>query len=138
MAMAGIAVLALTAAACEVDTSSPLNPNPIGSLTHESFTGTLPVGGSRFYSFTVPKEGAVLFTLLSLRVANVEVADRVVLGVGGPVGTGCSLRNSVTTGSGPNPQFQAQLTPGVYCVHIGDGGTLTAPAAFAINIARPD
>lgn len=130
--------LALTTAACSGNsTTSPSPTTTIASPTvTETFAGTLPVGGSSFYSFVVSQNGTVNVTLVS--VAGTDVASTVTLGlaIGTPSGTGCSGTVTNTT-AGPDPQVTGTYIPGRYCANVSDVGNLTAPAAFTVTIAHP-
>ncbi len=118
----------------------PLGPsgNPATAVVIvESFQGVLPMGGVRFYSFTVPQDGLVSLTLLAL-TRNGEPADvKVNLGIGVPQGTGCTLIDSRTTGPGVTPQLKDFRQAAVYCARVADVEELDADVAFAVNIAYP-
>jgi hypothetical protein len=140
--MRRLVVLALAAAAfgpaCSEATVT--SPSAIGNnlpLAVEVFTGTLPVNGSRFYSFTVPKTGPVSMVLLSLSENGAASAAAVQLGLGVPRGIDCLAGEAATLGTGVVAQVSITAEPAVYCARIGDPGNLTAPAAFSINITRP-
>ena len=136
-----VAVAAALAGAACGNRIVPTGPsgNPLSaSVDVESFVGTLPVGGTRFYSFTVPQDGNVSLTLLSL-VENGEPSTNTVnIGIGVPQGTGCTLLDSRTTAAGATPQFTNFYQAAVYCARVADVGTLTAAATFALNIAYPE
>lgn len=123
--------LALAAAACAGNsTTSPSSTTTTASPTMtETFAGTLPVGGSSFYSFVVSQNGSVNVTLVSVSVG--EVASTVTLGVaiGGPSGTGCVGGGVTSTAAGTDPQVTGVYSPGRYCVNVSDVGSLAAPAA---------
>lgn len=103
------------------------------------FTGRLPVGGSRFYSFTVSEAGTASLMLASLaRDANgPALPASVALGLGVPRGIDCATTSSVTTGAALTVQISVDLQPGIYCARIADIGALTEPVAFAVRIAFP-
>ena len=131
---------ALAAAACGnriVPTGPSGNPLTV-AVEVESFIGTLPVDGIRFYSFTVPQDGNVSLTLLSLTANGEPSAGPINIGVGVPQGTGCTLLDSRTTGPGAAPQFTNFYQAAVYCARVADVGNLTATASFALNIAHPE
>lgn len=133
------AILVLALAACG-NRIEPLNPsgNPASAaVTVETFIGTLPVEGSRFYSFTVPQDGLVSLTLLELAENGAPSSALVNIGIGIPQGTGCSVVDSRTTGTDVKPQFQDFFQAAVYCARVADVGNLTSDAAFALNIAYP-
>ena len=128
---------ALLMAACADDSPVPTDPSRTVAVTHESFSGTLPLLGARFYSFTVPHVGNADVTLLSLRESGSASSATVAIGIGVPRATDCTISNTVNTAVSPSPVLAVNLDPGVYCVRIFDTGTLTAPVDFSINITRP-
>ena len=130
--------MALAGPACAEATVS--GPTAIGNnvtLTTETFSGTLPVGGSRFYSFTVPQTGLTSVTLLSLKQNGANSDAIVLLGLGAPRGTECLLIDGLQVAAGVTPQVSLTPEPGIYCTRISDAGNLTGPADFSINIVRP-
>jgi hypothetical protein len=128
-------VVALAGAAC--GGSSPTAP-PTTSGSTEHFTGLLPVQGSSFYSFTVTAAETVTISLASLTAGSVGAASPSVvrLGLGVPLGTDCSVNNSVDTAAGLTSQLTASINPDTYCVRISDIGNLTAPMNFTILIGQ--
>ena len=137
-AIATVLALALLSAACS-DTESPTAPSDTvaSPTTTETFSGTLQVGGSSFYSFLVTENGTVNVTLVS--VSGTDVPSTVTLGVaiGAPSGTGCSGGTVTSTPAGTDPQVSGTYSPGRYCVNVSDVGNLAAPAAFIVTIAHP-
>lgn len=131
---AGLAA-ALLGAGCTKDPALTV-PSTTGPVVIESFVGTLAVGGSIFYSFTVPQNGNVSLTLLSLTVAGAPSTLSINIGLGVPSGTTC-VTTTAPVVVGNTPQTTVAVTPRVYCVMVSDVGTLTDPAAFAVNISRP-
>jgi len=132
--------LALTTAGCggkSTTSSSPTAPTVASPTTTETFSGTLLVGGYRFYSFVVSQNGTVNVTLGS--VSGTDVPSTVTLGVaiGTPSGTGCTGGTVTTTAAGTDPQVTGTYSPGRYCVNVSDVGTLAAPANFVVTIAHP-
>lgn len=126
-----------TGAACETS-NPPINPTFTSAVTVESFSGSLPLLGFRFYSFTMPRAGSVSVTLLSLREGTEPSTATIGIGLGVPRGTDCALSNTVNTGVGTSPQLTvATEAGGVLCVRVYDTGTLTAPVDFSLNITRP-
>ena len=113
--------------------STPLAPP---SIT-ETWSGTLAVGGSRFYSFSVGLNGTVNVTLTSLVENGQDSTTQVGLALGYPAGTGCTANTSVTNAPGADPQITNTYLPGVYCVKIADAGNLSGPAVFNLVIAHP-
>ena len=126
--------VAWLAAACGNDDTAP-TPTPAAPTKTETFAGTLPVGGSRFFSFTVSKFGTTNVTLASLSGADATVT--VGLALGFPSGTGCSTGTGVAAAAGTTPQLTDDLNAGVYCTRIYDLGTLAGSAEFVVTIAYP-
>ena len=143
MRAAGLALAAVLSivglTGCE---EAPLAPSP-GSkappLMIETFSGSLGVGGSAFYSFNVPVEGPVSFTLLQYRsTESGQDTDKVAsIGLGVPAGTTCVVASAVTTKAGNTPQLNQTVPPSIYCMRITDPGQLEGSASFLINIAHP-
>jgi hypothetical protein len=133
-----LAVL-LLAGACD-QTEAPAAPSSPGAtqpIIVESFTGTLPVTGSRFYSFTVPVNGNVSLLLHTLTENGTASTAQVTIGLGFPRGTDCTLTDLVNAVPGGSPQLIAPVSPAVYCARISDPGNLTSTATFGLNIIRP-
>ena len=137
----GICILALSVASASCDESDPPStPSPIwtGAIVVESFTGTLPVGGTAFYSFFSPHTGVVNLTLLTLTENGQPSSNTVNIGLGAPSGTICAVgENSLTTGPGVTQHVSVAIPAGTYCARIQDVGNLTATVAFSINISHP-
>jgi hypothetical protein len=103
----------------------------------ETFTGTVPVSGSRFYAFDVSTFGTVTVTLDRIGGGTVPTSVWVGVGLGVPEGTDCSTSTSVNTQSGAGPHVNTTLSAGTYCARVYDIGNLAAPAPFAITLAHP-
>lgn len=130
--------MALSGTACAEATVA--GPTAIGNnvtLTVETFSGSLPVGGSRFYSFTVPQSGLTTVTLVSLKQDGANSNTIVLVGLGAPRGTECLLIDGRQVTADVVAQVSLTPEPGVYCARISDAGNLTGPVDFSINIVRP-
>jgi hypothetical protein len=104
----------------------------------ESFTGTLPVAGFKFYSFNIAANGTVNVTLNSVSGAGVPATVQLGLGIGQPSGLDCATTTTVTAGiTAAAPQTTGVFGPGLFCVRVFDVGNLFAPANFNITIAHP-
>jgi hypothetical protein len=104
----------------------------------ESFTGTLPVAGFKFYSFNIAVNGTVNVTLNSVSGAGVPATVQLGLGIGQPSGLDCAATTTVTAGiTAAAPQTTGTFGPGLFCVRVSDVGNLFAPANFNITIAHP-
>ena len=133
-----LALLVLAAACDQTEApAAPSNPGSTQPITVESFTGTLPLTGFRFYSFFVPASGNVQLLLHTLTEGGVASSAQVTLGLGFPRGTDCTLTDLLTVGAGGSPQLTVPVTPAIYCARISDLGNLTTTATFGINIIRP-
>ena len=105
--------------------------------TTEEFSGTLPVGGFKFYSFTTSTNGTINVTLTSVSGQFVPSTVTLGLGLGQPSGTDCTATTSVNTAAGTTAQVTGTYAPGVYCARVADVGNLFAPATFTISVAYP-
>jgi hypothetical protein len=137
-ALSAAAGLALLAAACGKDKPTSTTPTltPAAPTVSEHYVGTIGVGGSGFYSFSVSKYGTVNITLNVVSGAD-DPAVPVGLGLGSPGGFGCNATNTITTAAGSTPQLTGAYEAGVYCTRIYDVGNLTAPATLDVTIAHP-
>lgn len=128
---------------CDKDSSpSPTSPTTTATTAAEPtvsevFEGILPVGGSKFFSFTTSTYGRVDATLISVGGAFVPSTVWVGLGLGQPSGTDCATTTSMNTAAASAPQVTGTYTAGVYCVRVADIGNLFAPASFSVTIAYP-
>jgi hypothetical protein len=119
-------------------TSTPTTPTVAAPTVFESFTGTLPVGSFRFYSFNIAANGTVNVTLNSVSGAGVPTTVQLGLGIGQPSGADCAATTNVTAGTtAAAPQTTGTFGPGLFCVRVYDVGNLFAPANFNITIAHP-
>ena len=130
-------LLLLGATAC----SEPANPVTAPSVIDVStfvFTGTLVVGGEKFYSFTVSNAGTIQAMLASLTAGNTAVPTaRVQFALGVPAGSGCRPLTAITTAPALVPKLSSNLAEGIYCVSVTDTGTLTRDMNFAIRVMHP-
>src|SRR5213079_171300 len=91
-----LSVLSLCAACSHNSTTEPSldsttsTPATVAAPTvTESFTGTLPVGGFKFYTFNIAANGTVNVTLNSVTGTGVPATVQVGLGIGQPSGIDC-------------------------------------------------
>jgi len=137
-----VLLVPLLCAACGSDT--PASPTSSTSTTtsvapatiSENYSSTLPIAGSRFYSFPVVQNGTVNITLTSLTGPDITEDMTVDLGLGRPSGFGCTPTSTLTVSTlTAAPQITGTYAPGVYCVRIADtAGILPATATFSISI----
>jgi hypothetical protein len=133
VAMAGSACGGNSATAPPTSTSTSTS-----SGSTETFSGTLAVQGSSFYSFTVATAETVSLSLASLTSTGILAASPSVihLGLGVPLGTGCSVTSAVDTPAGLTAQLTSSINPDVYCVRLSDIGNLAGPMNFEIRIGH--
>jgi hypothetical protein len=122
--------------ACEHSTL-PAPSNGAAIPVTEQFTGTLQPSGEAFYSFGMSMAGNVSLTLISVTGSSVPDDALFPLGVGQPIGTGCTASVDAAAKPGGSPQFTVAKTSGIYCVRIADNARLGAAAAFVLNITHP-
>ena len=118
-------------------TDTTTTPTVAAPTATERFNGVLPVGGVRFYSFSVSVYGTVNITLLSVSEARIPSTAMLGLAIGSPSGTGCTVGSAVTVAADSTPQLTGAYIPGVYCARIYDVGNLSTPATFDISIDHP-
>ena len=131
--------VALLAAGCGSD--SPASPSSNSTTATvapatltETYSSSLPIGGSKFYSFMVVQNGTVNLTLQSLGESiGTDVAIELTLGQ--PAGTGCTPKTTVTVSlDTAAPHVTGTFAPGVYCARVADVGNLPATAPFTVLI----
>lgn len=133
----------LTVAACDKAetptsaTTTTTTTTVASPTTTEEFSGTVSVGGSSFYAFTVGENGTVNVTLASVGGTGVPATVWMGLGVGAPSGEDCSTTTLTNGPAGSSPQVSSVYAPGIYCVKVADIGNLAHPATFAVTIAHP-
>jgi len=128
-------LVALLGCACtdkNTTTSPSSTTNPAAPAVTERFAGTLPVGGARFYSFSIAVYGTVNANLVSM-----DQDLPVNLGLGSPSGPGCSVGSPTSVQISATTQVSNAFQPGLYCVNISDSGNLSSPATFVVTIDHP-
>lgn len=118
-------------------TSPSTTPTVAEPTVTDVFAGTLPVSGSRFFSFATSAYGTINVTLTSVAGDFVPGTVMVAVGLGQPSGTECVTSSSVNTASGSSPQIAGPYAAGTYCARIADIGNLFAAASFSITVAYP-
>jgi hypothetical protein len=133
-------LVAVLSAGCGGNSTTPTTTTttvPATPTTTETFTGTLSVGGSVAYPFTVSQAGTVNATLVSIGGAGVPSTVMVRMAVGTPGDTGCSVTTSSVIMAGTTAQVTATEQPGMFCASLTDVGNLFAPANFTVTIDHP-
>jgi hypothetical protein len=114
--------------------SSAPTPTAPSSST-EYFVGTLAVGGSASYAFSVVNDGSVQVTLTGLTTSRFSPQNTTIsVGVGIPAGEGCGVSQSVMASPGLANQLLTRFPSGTYCVQVSDPGTLSGPVSFVVRI----
>ena len=131
------ALVAGVALGCNGD-STPTGPTVVNVAT-QTFTGTLAVGASRFYSFTSTSGGTVSASLASVTSAqDNSVLDAILeLGIGFPAGTGCAVTTTKNVSPALTTQVLTSAEPGIHCIRVADVGDLRAAVKFAVRFAHP-
>jgi hypothetical protein len=118
-------------------TTSTTAPTVVTGPSTALFEGTLAPGGSAFYSFTVSTSGLTNVMLASVTSSTAPgTSSTVVLGLalGTPLGTDCTITNSLPASAGLTSQLVNTLTPGIYCARVYDIGNLRSTVNFAVRI----
>ena len=137
------ALLAISITACGSDTETPTSPSSTATTTiasptvSEDFDGTVSVGGSAFYSFSVEQNGYGQRDVHGGIGSGVPGTAWLGLGIGMPSGEDCPATSTVNTPPGTTAQLTGTYAPGIYCARVTDIGNLFAPARFAVTIAHP-
>ncbi len=129
--------LGLPACGGSSNPATTTSPSVVIGPTTSLFEGTLDPGGFAFYSFTVQQTGNVNVMLASVTTSTAPgTSVPVVLGLalGTPLGTDCSITNSIPASAGLTSQLVNNLSPGVYCARVYDIGNLQSTVNFAIRI----
>jgi hypothetical protein len=135
-----LALSAASSSGCSKATTSPTTPTSAAAVVTETFTGTLTVGGSRFYSYATPADGTATATLVTIGGSGVPESVVVNLGFGVPNAFGCTAGATavqVVGTAGVSASITESQTAGVHCVQVADFGNLYAPAQFTVTIDHP-
>lgn len=117
-------------------TSSPEVP-PNADLVVENFSGSLPLKGFAFYSFSVVEGGTTYLSLITLKEGGVDSAVKVTIGLGTPRGTSCATSNVLSVVADGSLSLTGSTQRGVHCAVVFDPGNLTKDATFSLNITHP-
>jgi hypothetical protein len=131
------AVLVLIfAAACSGNDTAATTPTPTVTRTTDTFSGTAPVGGSAFNTFTVAQAGQVDVTLTA---AAPPATITMGIGLGAPGDSRCVLFAGAVanTPAGVAPQLSGTVSPATLCVEVHDLGNQTAPVTYTVTVTHP-
>lgn len=132
-------VIATVAAlsACSGSSTSSLPTAPSANPTSETFTGTVPVGGSDTHNFTVGQSnGQVNVTLTA---AGPPATIYMGLGVGTPAtDASCTLLTnaSIVTPAGTTAQLTGTANAGTYCVVVYDVGNQVGDITYSVTVSH--
>jgi len=134
-----IVVAVAAAAGCSpLGPTDPQGPGTNAPIVVETFTGTLPLKESRFYSFSVESNGGTTsLTLVDAKENGVTTEALITVGLGTPRGTQCVATNVLSVAPSGNVHVSGTTNRGVHCAVVTDLGNLTNPATFQLNIAHP-
>lgn len=131
--------LTLPVAACDDGNAADLGTTtaPSVSLTTDSFTGTVAVGGNDAHTFTVSQAGQVDVTLTAAGPPSTIFMG---LGVGTPSGSTCVFLANGTANvqAGTSPQLSgSSMAAGTYCVAVYDIGNQAFPVTYSLSVVHP-
>ena len=140
----GITVTVLIAAACHNgDPAFVTDPSivnlPANTFTTQTFTGTVPVGGNDFHTFSVATAAEEVF--VTLTSAGPQQSISLGLSIGVPSGSMCSLTglqigSPVQTQASSTVQlFGTSPAGGTYCVNVFDIGQDKGPVTYSLTVA---
>jgi hypothetical protein len=136
-----LAVIAALTLACGDDDSptEPTSEDSTQAATSITYSGTLAVGGSRFYSFTNNTAGSVTAFLASVTSTDTRlpVAAPLEIAIGVPAGTDCPPTTSQILSPSLTSQMTVSLAAGIFCLRVSDAGQMKAPVDFAVRFAHP-
>jgi hypothetical protein len=132
----GAAAVALVAAVCVVGCSeNTVLSAPSNSNVGETFSGTVPVGGSDSHPFKTAS-GQV-----NVLLAAAGPPDTITMGIGVGLwdGSTCTLLPGATTtaSAGPTAQFSGAVSQGTFCVQVYDVGRETATIQYRVSVVHP-
>jgi len=142
-AAASLAILPLLVGACgNGSTTSPSSTTTTTTttatpaMTTETFSGTLGVGATTFYPFTVAESGTVTAKLASIGGSGVPSTVQVRLGIGTVVDADC-IATVLAIVNAATPPVTTSEQPGTYCANVTDVGNLFANATFSVTLTHP-
>lgn len=140
-----VLLMVLAGAGCDNTISGPSGTAASSSSTtasvtptSEFFEATLAPGGSTFYSFTESTAGSVAVTLASVVPPGLTgaLSTPIKVGLGTPVGEGCTVTDSVDMAPALVPQFTVSMAAGVHCLWVGDAGQLTSTVIASVRFTH--
>lgn len=127
----------VSAGCSELGPTGPQGPGISNPVVVKHFSGTLPLRGAQFYSFTVTTGGTTFLTLVDARENGVITESLITIGLGTPRGTQCVATNVLSVKSSGKPQLDGPTNKGVHCAIVFDPGNLSSEATFLLHITHP-
>ena len=137
LALAALAVTAITAAACTGNDNSGSTTAPTTALLLNEFTGTLTQNGAQSYPFNVLSSGTITGKIETL---SPDLTQIVGFGIGVWDGLSCQASPGVWNDrASQNTIVEGQVNAaGSLCVRIYDSlGTLPQPQTYDILVTHP-
>jgi hypothetical protein len=135
--LACVAVLSLVAAGgCKKSDSTPSPAAPTVVRSTDTFTGSVPVGGSDVHNFTVGSTGQVDVTLTAAAPPS-DVSMGIAVGLPGDAGCTPLAGASTNTSAGSSPQLSGTISTGTLCVRVSDNGSQKAAVSYTITVVHP-
>jgi hypothetical protein len=132
--LAGFVLLACSACSGGSSGGAPTTPStPPLPPTSETFTGTVPVGGSDSHSFVVKLSNGLLTA--NLTAATVPMG----LGIGTFSNGVCSVLSGgavIATASTTAQLTGTNIQNGTYCVQVFDVGNQTADVTYSVTVTH--
>jgi hypothetical protein len=140
----GLAVMIATlgaVSACSSNDSAPTLPTtPSVPLITETFSGTVPVLGNDFRTFTASQSGEIDVTLTAVGPPS-TISMGLAVGTLAAAGSNTCVPLSGAAASpvqaGSTPQLTGTVATGSYCVMVYDIGNQTAPVMWAATVKHP-
>jgi hypothetical protein len=127
-----VCALALSAAACGKDSTTPTSPT---QFTTEDFADTIAPLGTTTHTFTVKVAGQVTVLLTSVSpLATLAIG----VAIGSWDGTTCTpLAVNINARAGTTAVLTGTANPGNFCLQVYDSGNLTDAVAYAVQVTHP-
>jgi hypothetical protein len=126
--------LALAASACSNSSSdSSLPTTPSGTLTTETFSGSVIQNGTAIHTFTVKTAGYTLLAgYTSIAPSTVTALG---MGIGYWDGSSCGLNQTQNdTARSGNTALTGTASAGNYCIRVYDGGNIPADVTVTYTL----
>ncbi len=120
------------------DTTTTSTTTVASPSATDTFSGTLNVGATAVFSYSVSAYGTVNANLIDISGAKVPSTIQVRLAIGAfDDSGGCSATTFSLVRASSTTQVSSTQDVGTYCVSIADIGNLAGPATFNISVAHP-